>query len=76
MTAKIRPVLPSGAVYPLRVPDSEKARQAAYLKGLDEGERTGHVNGWRIGFRLGLLYGAVLGQLLMMGAGYIGRLVG
>lgn len=42
----------------------------------DDGERLGHVSGWRKGVLHGLLYGVPLGMLTMWALLQIGRLLG
>jgi hypothetical protein len=78
MTAVIRP-LPSSwdsRVRPLPIPASEKQIRAAYAQGVDDGERLGHVAGWRKGLGLGLLYGTAMGAAAIVAALHLGLLVG
>jgi len=63
-------------IRPLPIPASEKALRIAYTQGVDDGERMGHVQGWRTGVGHGLVYGIALGALALWAALHLGLLVG
>jgi len=71
MTATVRTLPPT--TRPMPLPSDEKARRAAYARGFDNGERYGHVRGWRIGMGYGLLYGCLAGMVAMWALIAIGR---
>lgn len=78
MTAAIRPLRSpwDDRVRPLPIPASEKQIRLAYAQGVDDGERMGHVQGWRRGLGYGLLYGTALGAAAIAAALHLGLLVG
>jgi hypothetical protein len=78
MTATVRPLRGEwdSRIRPLPIPASEKQIRAAYAQGVDDGERQGHVRGWRTGLGFGLLYGTVMGAAAIVAALHLGLLVG
>lgn len=78
MTATVRPLRGEwdSRIRPLPIPASEKAIRAAYVDGVDDGERSAYPKGWRSGFGYGLVYGAALGALALWAALHLGLLVG
>lgn len=78
MACVIKP-LPSqwdSRVRPLPIPASEKQIRAAYAQGVDDGERMGHVRGWRTGLGHGLLYGTAMGAAAIVALLHLGMLLG
>lgn len=78
MTATIRPLSSAqdSRAWPLPLPASEKQLRAAAAAGFDDGERHGHVSGWRSGLLHGIGYGIVLGMLCMWALIQLGQLLG
>lgn len=78
MTARIHP-LPLHAArstQPVWVDTTADAMASARRAGLAEGERKGYIAGWRWGLVCGATLGITAGSLLIVGALFIGRLVG
>lgn len=78
MAANIRPLRSAAdsRAWPLPLPPAEKQIRAARAEGMEEGERAGHVSGWRLGLLHGLGYGIVLGMVSMWALVQLGRLLG
>lgn len=78
MAAVIRPLRSAwhDRVRPLPTLASDTQIRDAYQHGVDDGERLGHVHGWRGGLGHGLVYGIVLGAVAVVAALHLGLLVG
>lgn len=78
MTANVRPLRSpeESRAWPLPIPPCEKRVRAALAAGFEDGERHGHVTGWRTGLGHGLLYGFALGAGCIAAAVKLGLLLG